>query len=329
MRAIVRDRYGSPDVIRLDDIATPTPTGNEVLVRVMAASINSADLDHLEGRPLVARIGTGVVRPKTPRMGIDVAGVVEARGPDADRFAEGAAVWGDLFSHGSGSFAEYVCVPQTALTAMPEGLAYDTAACLPHSGLLALQGLGRGRRIRPGMQVAVNGAAGCVGPFAIQIAKTYGAEVTGIDHTDKLDVMRTAGADHVIDYSEEDYSRQGERYDFILDIACNNEVLASARALRQGGTYRQISRKLSGYADAVVVGGFMTLATTKRMGVFSWQPNRTEDLEFLGDLVLSGEMQALIDRRVSLAGVPEAMAHLASGRSAGKLVVVPDLDVEH
>ena len=321
MRAIVRDRYGGPDVLRLEERPTPEPRADQVLVRVRAASLNTADLDHLKGMPRIARVGTGMNRPRTPFLGFDMAGDVEAVGPDVTRFRPGDGVWADLFGTRAGSFSEYVCVGQAALLAKPPGLAHEAAATLPHSGILALQALHARRHIHAGQHVLVNGAGGCVGPLAVQIARSIGAEVTGVDHTDKLEFLRAMGADHVIDYTREDLTRNGQRYDLILDIAANRSVLGYRRSLRNGGVYVQIARTLGGFFSAALVGGLLSLAGNRRMGVFTWVPNRATELERLGELMVSGEITPVVDRRYPLAQVPEALRRLQAGLARGKVVI--------
>lgn len=321
MRAIVRDRYGGTDVLRLDEVETPVPGDGEVLARVRAASINTADLDHIRGQPRIARIGTGLFKPKSRIPGLDVSGEVEAVGRGVTRFVPGDEIWGDMFAHGSGAFAEYVCAPETAFQPKPAGLTFQEAASVPHSAVLAFQGLGGRRRIRPEMKVLINGAGGCVGPFALQIAKTLGAEVTAVDHTAKLDMLRSIGADHVIDYTRVDVTRNGRRYDFILDIAANRPVFAYRRVLTDGGAYVQIARTLRGFFGAAAIGGLISMAGNKRLGIFMWAPNRKEDLEQLRVLVEAGDLKPLVDRAYPLSAVPAAVRYLEDGHARGKVVV--------
>lgn len=323
MKAIVRDRYGSPDVVHMDEIDTPAPGDDQVLVRVHAASLNTADLDHLRGRPRLARLGSGLRRPKTRRVGLDVAGRVEAVGRTVTELRPGDEVWADLFAFGHGSFAEYVCAPATAFARKPTSITFEEAATVPHSGILALQGLlGKGP-IRPGQKVLINGAGGCVGPFAVQIAKSFGAEVTGVDHTAKLDMLRTVGADHVIDYTREDFTRNGQRFDLILDIAANRSILHYRRALSADGRYVLIARSVGGFLQAVFLGAFISLGGSRRMGAFSWVPNKREDLDLLSELLEAGRIKPLIDRRYGLEEIPQALQHLEQGLARGKLVVLP------
>lgn len=324
MKAILRDRYGSPDVLRVADVDRPEPFGDEVLVRVEAASLNTADLDHLRGLPHLARLGTGLGRPRSPRTGLDVAGRVEAVGPDVTELRPGDEVWADLFAFGHGSFAEYVCAPARAFSPKPTGATFEEAAAVPHSGVLALQALTARGPIQPGQEVLVNGAGGCVGPFAVQIARSMGATVTGVDHGGKLDLVRKMGADHVVDYTRDDVTRSGRRYDLIVDIAANRSPLRFLRAMTPRGRYVLIARTLGGFARAAVLGGLVTLLTGRRMGVFAWVPNRHRDLEVLARLIDTGEVRPLLDQCYPLEEVPAAFERLAEGAARGKLVVIPD-----
>jgi NADPH:quinone reductase-like Zn-dependent oxidoreductase len=322
MRSIVRDRYGSPDVLTLEEGETPVPGRGEVVVKVHAASVNTADLDHLQGVPIAARLFTGVWRPRNRRTGLDVAGRVEAVGAGVDRLRPGDDVWADLYSFGQGAFAEYVCAKEAAFTPKPAGLTFEESATVPHSGVLALQAVLAKGGIRPGEKVLINGAGGCVGPFAVQIAKSLGAEVTGVDHSDKLALVRSAGADHVIDYTCEDFTRNGVRYDFILDIAARRSILRFRRSLAGGGRYVLVARSLTGFFQALILGAMITMAGNRRMGVFQWVPNRREDLQRLGHLLETGSIVPLIDRRYPLPELPEALRHAMTGPSGGKIVIV-------
>lgn len=319
MRAIVRDRYGPPDVLRFEELAKPAPQDGEVLVRIRSSSINTADLEHLRGKPLIARVGTGLYRPRATIPGFDLAGEVESVGRGSTRFAPGDRVWADMFSSGSGAFAEYVCAPEMAFEPLPPGISFEHAATVPHSALLALQALRSRGPIRPGDAVLVNGAGGCVGPFAIQIARSCGAEVTGVDHGGKLELMRSVGADHVIDYNREDFAENARRYDLILDIAANRSVFAIKRSLTPTGAYVQIARTLSGFFQAAVFGALF--GGSRKMGVFMWVPNKAEDLAFLGRLIETGEIIPAIDRTYTLSQVPDAVRYLERGDALGKLVV--------
>lgn len=237
MNAFVRDQYGSPDVLELSEVAMPTATAGEVLVRLRAASLNQADLDYLYGRPMLTRMGTGFRRPRNRGLGLDAAGEVEAVGPAVTAFRPGDAVFGDLTEFGYGAFAEYACTLENAWAHKSPSMSFEEAATVPQSGILALQNLRGRRRIEPGDRVLVNGASGNVGPFAVQIAKALGAHVTGVCRTSKMDFVRDLGADDVIDYTVRDYTREGPRFDWIMDIAGNHSLLQCRRALKPRGVY--------------------------------------------------------------------------------------------
>ena len=250
-----------------------------------------------------------------------MAGRVEAIGGNVTGLKPGDEVWADMFSFGQSSFADFAHGPEKAFTLKPHGITFEQAATVPHSGVLALQGLRSKRPIQPGQKVLINGAGGCVGPFAIQIAKSFGAEVTGVDHTGKLDMMRSVGADHVIDYTEEDFTRNGQRYDMILDIAAQRSVLRYRRSLTAQGSYVLVARSLGGFFQALLLGGWITLTGRKKMGVFMWVPNKREDLDFLKGLLEAGRITPLIDSRFPLSEVPQALRYLEEGRARGKLVI--------
>jgi NADPH:quinone reductase-like Zn-dependent oxidoreductase len=239
IRAAVRDRYGSPDVVEVRDVELPVLGAAQVRVRVHAASVNRADLDHLYARWGFLRLFLGLRRPRNPRLGLDMAGVVDSVGPQISRFRPGDLVFGDLFPFGQGAFSEYVQVPERALSGMPDGMSFDEAATLPHSAVLALQGLRlrRGRRVGPGDRVLIVGASGNVGPFAVQIAKAAGAHVTGVASGDKLDFVRSLGADDVIDYRTVDYTATARRYDWVLDVNAHHPVRRWREPVAPGGAY--------------------------------------------------------------------------------------------
>jgi NADPH:quinone reductase-like Zn-dependent oxidoreductase len=322
MKAILKTSYGSPDVLSLAELDKPEPTGDRVLVRVEAASLNTADLDVLRGVPRAVRIGVGLRKPRHHGVGLDVAGRVEAVGPDVTGFQPGDEVWADLFQYGHGAFSEYVCLPEKAFTPKPAGITFEQAATVPHSGLLALQALTARGPIR-GQEVLVNGAGGCVGPFAIQIARAMGAAVTGVDHTDKLEVVRRAGADRVVDYKQEDVARHKARYDLIVDIAANRSPLRFLPALAPGGRYVLVARSIGGFIRAASIYALVAKAAGKKIGVFNWMPSRRADLETIGRLIEQGRVSPIIDRRFSLEKVPEAFRRLEAGDLRGKALVIP------
>ncbi len=322
IRAVARDRYGSPDVLELRELTKPTPGAGEVLVRLRAASLNQADLDHLYGRPLLTRMGTGLRRPRNRGLGLDAAGEVEAVGADVTAFRVGDEVFGDLTEYGYGAFGEYACAAATAWAHKPPSMSFEEAATVPQSGILALQNLQGRRRLEPGDRVLVNGASGNVGPFAIQIAKAFGAHVTGVCRTSKMDLVRQLGADDVIDYTVEDYTRNGSRFDWILDIAGNRSLLECRRALKPHGVYVLIGGPMRRIFAALLLGPLISVVGNRRMGIqMRWKPFKQRDVAMLSEMIGAGRIKPVIDRRYALAQVPEALRYLESGEARGKIVI--------
>jgi NADPH:quinone reductase-like Zn-dependent oxidoreductase len=322
VKAVVRDRYGPPAVLRVEEIDKPVAGQGEALVRVHASSLNTADLHAVSGTPRLARIGTGLTVPNVRVIGLDLAGTVEEVGEGVSSLEPGDEVWADLSLVGSGALAEYVCAAEEVFSPKPAGVGFEEAATMPHSAILGLQGLRAWNRpIRPGHKVLVNGAGGCVGPFGIMIAKAKGAEVTGVDHGGKLDLMRSAGADHVVDYTREDVTRNGVLYDRILDIATGRSVRDFGRSLAADGTHAVIVDSIGGLLGAATVGSVMSAGTEKRMGMFVWKANDREDLAYLAGLADAGALSPIIDRRIELDQVPVALADMQDGKTRGKVVV--------
>jgi NADPH:quinone reductase-like Zn-dependent oxidoreductase len=324
MKAAVRDRYGSPDVVELREVNRPTPVDDQVLVKVRAASVNRADLDGLGPRPGFARLIIGLRAPRNPRIGLDVAGVVESVGAAVTRFRPGDEVFGDMFVTGQGAFSEYVCAAEKAFQPMPSGMAFEDAATLPHSAILAVQGLRlrNGRTPRPGDKVLVDGASGNVGPFAVQIAKSMGAEVTGVCSTGKIDLVRSLGADHVIDYTKVDYTRTGERYDWIVDTDSHHSIFRIRGALRPKGVYVTLGGTAVPIFAALLLGPVISMATDKWMGLLIWwKPFNPDDVATLKDLIAAGKVRPVIDRRFPLSDVVDALRWVDEGRARGKVVI--------
>lgn len=324
MKAAIRERYGPPDVVELRDIERPLPTADQVLVRVRAASVNRADLDLIHAEPAFTRLFLGLRAPRNRRVGCDVAGTVEAVGPSVSRFQPGDEVFADLFSFGQGSFAEFLCAPERAFQAMPSGLSFEEAATLPHSAILALQGLRlrNGRTPRPGDRVLVVGASGNVGPFAVQIAKSMGADVTGVCSTAKMDLVRSIGADDVIDYSTTDFTRTGRRYDWIIDTDSHHSIFRARRALRPGGVYVTLGGNALPILGALLLGPLISLAGSRTMGLMLWwRPFKAEDVAVLKELVAAGKVAPVIDRRFSLDEIVDGLRYVDEGRARGKVVI--------
>jgi NADPH:quinone reductase-like Zn-dependent oxidoreductase len=325
VRIAWRDRWGGPEVVELRDVATPVPTGDQVLVRVHAASVNRADLDWMLPKGgWFARVFLGLRGPRRHTLGIDVAGTVEALGPDAKRFNPGDRVFGDLIRFGMAAFAEFVCVPERALGLIPGELSFEEAATLPHSALLAIMGLKPywGQELRAGDSVMVVGASGNVGPFAVQIAKARGLPVTGVCRTRKMDFVRSLGADEVIDYTTTDYTKSGP-YDRIIDVDAHRSIFGYGKALRRGGVY------ISMGGNAIWILSYFAAALTfslgrggKHLGLMpGWRAFHPDDVAILRDLVAEGVIQPRIDRRYPLSDLVTALGDVHEGRSMGKIVV--------
>ena len=326
MKAAVRYRYGSPEVVELRDLEKPVPTNGQVLVRVVAASVNRGDLDGIIGRPRFVRLFTGLRTPRDPRLGIDVAGVVEAVGQNVTRFKPGDEVFGDGFRFGTTSFSEYIVAREQVLETIPAGLSMEEASTLPHSAILALQALRHrnGRTFRPGAKVLIDGASGSVGPFAVQIAKAMGAEVTGSCRTEKMEFVRSLGADHVIDYTTTDYTKSGERYDWIVDVDSHHSLFRARGALAKGGTYVTLGGWDSAILSGLILGPLISRFSDRWSGLMLWwKPFHQPDVDKLKELLATGKVKPLIDRRYPLTEIVAALRWVDDGHAMGKVVVIP------
>jgi NADPH:quinone reductase-like Zn-dependent oxidoreductase len=324
MRAAYADRYGPPEVVRVREIERPTPVGSEVLVRVRAASVNRADLDGLKPKPGFLRLFMGLRAPRNTAVGIDAAGVVEAVGPEVTRLKVGDEVMTDLFAAGRfGAFAEYVCARERAFAPMPAGMSFEEAAALPHSAVLALQGmrLRSGRTFKPGDTVLIDGASGNVGPFAVQIAKAMGAEVTGVARGDKLDFVHSLGADHVIDYRTADYTKAGERYDWIVAVDAHYPIRAVRRVLKPNGVYLTMGGS-TGTIFSALGGLLMSRFSDKWSGLMIWwKPMHRPDIDTLTALIAAGKVKPVIDRRYPLEQIVDALRYVEDGHPRGKVII--------
>ena len=318
MEAMVRYKYGSPDLLGLEEVQEPIPRDDEVLIRVHASSVNDWDWGLLHGTPFANRALYGLFKPRRRILGSDIAGRVEAVGGSVTRFQPGDEVFGDNVGHWGG-FAEYVCVRENALLPKPAAMTFEEAAAVPHAALLALQGLRDKGRVQPGQNVLINGAGGGAGTFAIQIAKSFGAEVTGVDSTEKLDVMRSVGADQVIDYTQVDFTRNGQRYDFILDIAAHHSVFDHKRALSPAGTYVVVGGSTPRIMQVIFLGPLISMGSGSKLCLLAHKPNKglADMIEFLE----AGRVVPVIDRRYPLSEVPEALRYFGEGHARGKVVI--------
>ncbi len=317
---MVRHKYGSPDVLGLKEVPRPSPADDELLVKVHAASINASDWELLTGSPVYVRLlGFGFLRPKYKILGSDIAGRIEAVGKGVKQFKPGDAVFGDTFACGFGGFAEYVCIPETApLVLKPAGITFEDAAALPQAAFIALQGI-RGR-VQPGQKVLINGAGGGAGTFSVQLAKSFAAEVTCVDRAEKLEMLRSMGADHVIDYMQEDFTRTGQRYDLILDIAAHRSIFDHKRALGPKGTYLMAGGSMPRLLQAALLGPCISRTGSKQMGILAVRPN-VEDLLYLTELVEARKIVPVIDGHYPLAEAAEALGQLGEGHVKGKVVI--------
>jgi NADPH:quinone reductase-like Zn-dependent oxidoreductase len=319
MKAIIYTEYGSPDVLQFKDVEKPSPKDNEILVKIYAASANAADWHLMRAEPFLARLENGLLKPKNTKLGADVAGRVEAVGKNVTQFQAGDDVFGELPLDGLGSFAEYVCSNEDALALKPANMTFEQAAAVPLAAFTALQGLRNKGQIRQGQKVLINGAAGGVGTFAVQIAKSFGTEVTGVCSTRNLDMVRSIGADHVIDYTKEDFTQTGQRYDLIFDAVGNRSVSDLKRALSPNGICSVAGfTSLSRLFQVMLLGG-------RKVGLMETAYSNKKDLLFIKDLLEAGKVVPVIDRSYPFSETPEAIRYLEKGHARGKVVIT----VEH
>jgi NADPH:quinone reductase-like Zn-dependent oxidoreductase len=320
MKAIVYRCYGSPDVLELEDIEKPAPADNEVLVKVHAASVNPLDWHYMRGSPYIMRLGSGLGAPNDASMGVDFAGTVESVGGNVKQFKPGDEVFGGT----SGAFAEYVTVGEDrALVQKPVNMTFEQAASVPIAAITALQALRDKGKIKPGQKVLINGASGGVGTFAVQIAKSFGAEVTGVCSTRNLEMVRSIGADHIIDYTQDDYTKNGQRYDLIVDMVGNHSLLANRRALEPDGIFVIIGGPKGNWLGPLM-GPIKAMMLSPFVGqefVMLMAKMRKDDLATLGDLMQAGKVTPVIDRRFRLNEVPAAIRYSEEGHARGKIVI--------
>jgi len=320
MKAIVIEKYGSPDVLQFKEVERPTPKDNQVLVRVQAASANPLDWHLMRGEPFIARLmGTGLLKPKSSKVGADVAGRVEAVGKDVTQFKPGDEVCGTC----NGSFAEYACAREDRLALKPANVSFEEAAAIPVAAITALQGLRDKGQIQPGQKVLVNGASGGVGTFAVQIAKSYGTEVTGVCSTRNLDLVRKIGADHVVDYTREDFTRnEQQRYDLIFDAVGNRSVSDYKRALKPGGTCAVAGfSSMPRMFEHTALGPLRSKTGNKKVGGMGMAKINQNDLVFLKQLVETQKVRPVIDRHYPLSETADAIRYLEAGHAQGKVVI--------
>jgi NADPH:quinone reductase-like Zn-dependent oxidoreductase len=321
MKAIVYIKYGTPDVLELKEIDKPTPKEDEVLIKVCAVSLNDWDCGLLQGDP-INRLLNGLFKPKIKILGSDIAGRVEAVGKNVEKFQPGDEVFGDL-SGRWGGFAEYVCAREDMLALKLASMTFEEAAAIPQAAMLAIQGLLDKGKIQSGQKLLINGAGGGVGTFAVQIAKLFGVEVTGVDSSGKLEMLRSMGFDHVIDYTKEDFTKNGQRYDLILDVKTNRSILDYIRALRRNGIYVTVGGSMIRLLQALVVGPWISMISKKKVVIVALKPNK--DLVYMNELFETGKVKPVIDGSYNLDDVPNAFRLFGKGAHKGKVVI----SVEH
>ena len=319
MKAVIYERYGSPDVLRLTEIAQPVPGPGQVRVQIRAAGVNAADWHLLRADPFMARMATGLFKPKRPVLGADIAGVVESVGEGATRFKPGDAVYGDLSGCGFGGFAEYAAVPESVLSPKPSNLAFSESAAVPMAAVTALQALRDKGGVGPGKHVLINGASGGVGTFALQIAKVLGAEVTAVCSTSKLEQARALGADHVVDYTREDFTRTGQTYDVIIAANGNRSLGDYKRALAPGGVYVMVGGSTSQIMQAVIFGSLRSGGGKKLTNLMA-KPNAA-DLAVITSWIEAGHVKPIMDRTYPFEQTADAIRYVEEGHARGKVVV--------
>jgi NADPH:quinone reductase-like Zn-dependent oxidoreductase len=321
MKAAVYTRYGSPDVVQIKDIEKPVPKDGEVLLRVRAASLNPLDWHFMRGTPYLLRLMAGLRKPKNTRLGVDVAGQVEAVGKSVTQFKPGDEVFGAW----RGAFAEYASAPESTLVLKPPDVTFEQAASVPIAALTALQGLRDKGHIQLGQKVLINGAAGGVGAFAVQIAKSFGAEVTGVCSTRNADMVRSIGADWVVDYTREDFTKMGQHYDLFLDCVGNHSLLACRRVLNPKGVYVPVGGTSDRWMIGPIARALATLVlswfVSQKLVKFFLTKSSKADLTVLCELMAAGKVTPVIDKRYSLSEVPEAIRYLEQGHARGKVVI--------
>jgi NADPH:quinone reductase-like Zn-dependent oxidoreductase len=320
VKAAVTNRYGSPDLLKLSEIERPVPDDSQVLVKVHAASINYGNLVLLKGKPFLARFAFGLLKPKYPIPGGDIAGHVEAVGKAVKQFKPGDEVFGDLSGCGWGGFADYVAVPESAIAIKPKNLSFEEAAAVPMAGVTALQSLRDKGKVQSGHKVLVYGASGGVGTFAVQIAKSFGAEVTGVCSTRNLEILSSLGADHCLDYTKEDILQYPNKYDLILGVNGHQPLSSYKQMLNPNGVFIHVGGSEAQMFQAMLLGPWISLTSKKKMGNFLQRANQT-DLDTLKELIEANKVKPIIDRCYQLDELTEAFNYFSEGHAQGKVVI--------
>lgn len=326
MKAIILTKYGSPDLLQVKEVETPLPKENEVLIKIHSASINDWDWGLVRGKPFYIRLLCGMTRPKINIPGADISGRIESVGKAVKKLQVGDDVYGDISECGFGGFAEYVCVPENELALKPAKMSHEEAAAIPHAAMLAVQGLHDRGELREGQKLLINGAGGGVGTMGVQIAKSVGAEVTGVDSAEKAEMMRSLGFDHTIDYKSEDFTKNGQQYDLILDTKTNRSVFDYARALKPGGIYATVGGTTPRLIEALLLAPIIRRLRKKFIRIVALKPNK--DLEYINELFEAGKIKPVIDGPYKLRDVPEAIQYFGEGKHKGKVIITIGRNLE-
>lgn len=319
MKALVFTKYGSPEVLQLREIAKPTPKENEVLVKIHATAVNDYDWSMIRGKPYLYRLLFGLLKPKHQIPGMELSGTIEALGTNARSFKVGDAVYGDISTFGFGGFAEYVCINEKALVIKPDKMSFEEATAIPHAAALALQGLVDSGDIKKDQKILINGAGGGMGTFGLQIAKLYDAEVTGVDTGNKLKMMREIGFDHIIDYQKEDFTKNRQKYDLILDAKTTRSSFDYLRVLNPTGKYVTVGGYLNRLFPMLLLKPWISVFSKKRMYIVALKPNK--DLDYISELLEAGKMRPIIDGPFNFSELPEAIQYFGEGKHSGKVVI--------
>ncbi len=319
MRALVFTKYGSPEVLQLKEIAKPTPEENAVLIKIHATAVNDYDWSLIRGKPYLLRLLYGILRPKHQIPGMELAGTIEELGANVNLFKIGDAVYGDISEYGFGSFAEYVCINEKALTLKPDKMSFEEAAAISHAAMLAMQGLIDIGEIKKGQKILINGAGGGVGTFGLQIAKLYDAEVTGVDTGNKLKMMKELGFDHIIDYKKEDFTKNKRRYDLILDAKTTRSTFQYLRVLNPNGKYVTVGGYLIRLIQVLILKPWISVFSNKRVHIVALKPNK--DLEYINELFSAGKIKPVIDGPYKLGEVPGIIQYFGEGKHIGKIII--------
>ena len=317
MKAIIYSKYGGPEVLQIKEVEKPSPKDDEVLIKVHAVSINDWDFGLLRG-DFINRLNNGILKPRRKILGSDIAGRIEAVGKNVTRFRTGDEVYGDLSTYWGG-FAEYTCALEKSLELKPSAMRFEQAAAIPQAAMLAVQGLIDIGKIKSGQKILINGAGGGVGTFAVQIAKLFGVELTGVDSTDKLNMLRSIGFDHVIDYTKEDFTKNGQCYDLILDVKTNRSMFAYSRALRPNGMYVTVGGSLKRMFQILILGPLLSLISKKHLRLVILKTNK--DLLYINELFEAGKIKPVIDGPYKLSEYVEAFRLFGKSAHKGKVVI--------